>query len=336
MSNKPWYLKPLYITLILTIALILISLVVPFLEPFLKSFINFWKIIWWAILLGLGIAGFIDALIPSKYISQLLAPKGSRTIFSAAIIGFIFSACSHGVLAISMELYKKGASTASVITFLLASPWANIAITIMLIAFFGVKALLFIFAALIIAIITGFIYQFLEEKKIIEKNPHSLSIDKEFSIWKDVKLRWKKFNWNIKNIMNINQSIFSGIWSVSHMVLWWIIIGTLIGSALDAYLPHKIFQEYLGPSFLGLIITLILATIIEVCSEGSAPIAFSIYKQTSAFGNAFIFLMAGVVTDFTEIGLIWVNIGKRAAIWLPIVTVPQALFFAYLFNVLFS
>lgn len=46
--------------------------------------------------------------------------------------------------------------------------------------------------------------------------------------------------------------------------------------------------------------------------------------------------MAGVVTDFTEIGLIWVNIGKRAAIWLPIVAVPQALFFAYFFNVFFS
>ena len=44
--------------------------------------------------------------------------------------------------------------------------------------------------------------------------------------------------------------------------------------------------------------------------------------------------MAGVVTDYTEIGLIWSNIGKKTAIWLPIVTVPQVLLLGYLFNIL--
>ena len=47
------------------------------------------------------------------------------------------SACSHGILAISMQLYKKGASIPSVITFLLASPWANFPVTILLFGFFG-------------------------------------------------------------------------------------------------------------------------------------------------------------------------------------------------------
>lgn len=42
--------------------------------------------------------------------------------------------------------------------------------------------------------------------------------------------------------------------------------------------------------------------------------------------------MAGVATDYTEIGLIWTNIGKRTAIWLPVVTVPQTLIFATLLN----
>ena len=35
--------------------------------------------------------------------------------------------------------------------------------------------------------------------------------------------------------------------------------------------------------------------------------------------------MAGVVTDYTEIGLLWTNVGRRTALWLPIVTVPQVL-----------
>jgi hypothetical protein len=42
--------------------------------------------------------------------------------------------------------------------------------------------------------------------------------------------------------------------------------------------------------------------------------------------------MAGVATDYTEIGLLWTNIGKRTALCLPAVTVPQILLLAYLFN----
>ena len=33
--------------------------------------------------------------------------------------------------------------------------------------------------------------------------------------------------------------------------------------------------------------------------------------------------LAGVPTDYTEIGLLWSNIGRRTAIWLPIITVPR-------------
>jgi len=116
------------------------------------------------------------------------------------------------------------------------------------------------------------------------------------------------------------------------MVLWWLIVGMLMASFARGYIPHDIFMDFMGPTALGLIITLFFATIIEVCSEGSSPLAFEIFKQTGAFGNSFTFLMAGVATDYTEIGLIWQNIGRRAAIWLPIITVPQILLLGYLFN----
>ena len=60
--------------------------------------------------------------------------------------------------------------------------------------------------------------------------------------------------------------------------------------------------------------------------------AFEIYRQTPALGNSFVFLMAGVVTDYTEIGLLWSNVGRRVALWLPVVTVPQVIALGYIFN----
>lgn len=91
----------------------------------------------------------------------------------------------------------------------------------------------------------------------------------------------------------------------------------------------------MGPTLLGLFVTLALATIIEVCSEGSSPLAFEIYRQTHALGNSFVFLMAGVVTDYTEIGLLWANVGRRTAMWLPVISLPQVVAIGYLANIIF-
>jgi uncharacterized membrane protein YraQ (UPF0718 family) len=107
----------------------------------------------------------------------------------------------------------------------------------------------------------------------------------------------------------------------------------MMAGVARAFIPHDWFLVYAGPTVVGLFVVLLFATIIEVCSEGSSPLAFEIYRQTGSFGNPFVFLMAGVSTDYTEIGLIASNIGKRAAIWLPIITVPQILVLGYLFNI---
>ena len=118
------------------------------------------------------------------------------------------------------------------------------------------------------------------------------------------------------------------------MVLWWLLIGMIMASFARAFIPQHLFEQYMGPTIIGLLVTLLFATIIEVCSEGSSPLAFEIFNKTGAFGNSFIFLMAGVATDYTEIGLIWHNIGRKAALWLPIITVPQILILGYVFNIL--
>ena len=116
------------------------------------------------------------------------------------------------------------------------------------------------------------------------------------------------------------------------MVLWWIILGMLLASLAGAFIPVHFFHKFMGPTFLGLIVTLALATVIEVCSEGSSPLAFEIYRQSQALGNSFVFLMAGVATDYTEIGLLWSNVGRRVALWMPLVSVPQVILLGYLFN----
>ena len=330
-----FYKNKTFITAAILALLISSSYLIPFLEPFRKTFFIYFKIIWWAILLGFFLGGLIDHYVPREYISYLLANKGKRTIFYSVILGFFMSACSHGILALSIELHKKGASNPAVIAFLLASPWANMTITIMLIGFFGLKALFIIISAILIAIITGLIFQILEEKGLIEKNDNIVSLEEGFSVIKDIKKRFAEYKMSVETFKSDIKGVFNGAVSLGNMVLWWILIGMGIASLAGAYIPQDIFTNYMGPTLMGLIVTLIVATVIEVCSEGSAPMAFEIFRQTGALGNSFVFLMAGVVTDYTEIGLLWHNVGKRVAIWLPIISVPQVIILGIIANIIF-
>lgn len=336
---KKWYKERLYIVAIIIAILLILSYIIPFLTDFFNAFIDYLKLIWWAILIGFLIGGIIDYFIPRTYIEKYLSRHQKRTIVYSIIFGFLMSACSHGILAIAIELYKKGASTSSVIAFLLASPWANLPITILLFGFFGTKATLIIISAIIVAMITGLLYQLLERKDMVECNSCKTGEDNatltDFSIIKDIKKRWKQFQFSQKNVTHAIKGTLQGSWSLTKMVLWWLLIGMIMAAFARAYIPQHLFMEYMGPSLLGLLVTLFFATIIEVCSEGSSPLAFEIYTQTQAFGNSFTFLMAGVATDYTEIGLIWHNIGKKAALWLPIITVPQIILLGYLFNIFF-
>jgi len=330
-----FYKNKTFIVAIVLISLVLLSYKISFLVPFRESLLMYFKTIWWAILLGFFLGGVIDYYVPREYISFILANPRKRTILYSVVLGFFMSACSHGILALSIELHKKGASNPAVVAFLLASPWANMTLTIMLIGFFGWKAFFIIISAIVIAIITGLIFQFLEKKNLIEKNENILEAKENFCLREDVKKRLKGYKLSIQSIKIDARGIYSGMISLSNMVLWWVLIGMGIASLAGAYIPARIFQNYMGPTILGLFVTLLVATIIEVCSEGSAPMAFEIFRQTGAFGNSFVFLMAGVVTDYTEIGLLWHNVGKKTAIWLPIVAVPQVILLGIIANIIF-
>jgi len=330
----PWYKQRIFTVSVIMALVLTVSYFVPALIPLRENIFEYGKLIWWAVGLGLLIGGAIDHFIPREYISKMLTKDEKKTILHAVGLGFLMSACSHGILAIAVQLYKKGASVPAVIAFLLASPWANLTYTLLLFSLFGVKALYIVFSVIVIALITGLAYQLLDRSNKIEKNPHTLDVDEDFSIRKDVKRRLSEYKFSPSDVPKTASSILHGAWSLATMIVWWILVGILAASIIGAYVPPHFFMKYAGPTALGLFITLLAATVIEVCSEGSSPIAFEIFSQTGAFGNSFVFLMAGVATDYTEIGILWTNIGKKTAMWLPLIAGPQIIVLGYLFNIL--
>lgn len=312
--------RNLKISLALLLCLVVVSFL-PSLEALNLSLLGYLKLLAAPLVAGFLLGGAIDYFVPQGFIYKHLGRTGKSSLFYALAGGFLMSSCSHGILAIAIQIYKKGAGIPAVITFLLASPWANLPVTILLVSFFGWKGVLFIVTAGFIAILTGFIFGMLERGGYVEKNDF---IDSgEGYEWERIK------NFSLRESV---PGVLRGSLNLSNMVLWWLIIGLVAAVLIDVYVPGEFFMQYLGPNTSGLLLTLVGATVIEVCSEGSSLIAFEIYDKVGSFGNPFVFLMAGVVTDYTEIGLLWTNIGRKTAILLPVITVPQVLFFGFLYN----
>ncbi|MCY3826658.1 MAG: permease [Candidatus Dadabacteria bacterium] len=312
--------RNLKISLALLLFLIAVSFL-PSLSPLNASLLGYLRLLAIPLAAGFLLGGAVDYFVPEGFIYRYLGKTGKSSLLYALAGGFLMSSCSHGILAIAIQIYRKGASTPAVITFLLASPWANFPVTILLVSFFGWKGVLFIVTAGFIAILTGLIFEALERGGHVEKN--------------DVTGLGEGYEWEkIKNfsLRESVQGVLRGSLSLSNMVLWWLIIGLIAAVLIDVYVPGEFFMRYLGPDTGGLLLTLVGATVIEVCSEGSSVIAFEIYDKVQAFGNPFVFLMAGVVTDYTEIGLLWTSIGRKTALLLPAVAVPQVLFFGFLYN----
>ena len=119
----------------------------------------------------------------------------------------------------------------------------------------------------------------------------------------------------------------------STMILRWIFFGTVLAALLQTFVSADQFQTFFGPTIAGLGLTLLVATIMEVCSEGSVPVAADLITRAGAPGNSFAFLMTGVVTDYTEILSIKETTKSwKIAFFLPLVTVPQVILIALILN----
>lgn len=303
----------------------------PYIDTLASKLIELFKTMWWGVALGIITAGLMNE-IPKEYFTHIMGRGTSgKDIFKAALAGVLLDICNHGILLMASKLYERGLSAAQVMTFLIASPWNSLTLTFILISLIGwYWTLIFTLASMLIAFISGLVYLYLTKRDLLPHNPHTVDVPQDFNIKADMKARlsgWRpSLSWAKK--------IAHDGWHEGQMIIRWILFGTLLAAALSTFTPEHMFESYLGPTILGLFVTLVIATIIEVCSEGSAPIAAEIMHNGGAAGNGFTFLMAGVSTDYTEIMVVreftksW-----RIALSLPLITVPQIIIIAIIMNI---
>ncbi len=288
---------------------------------------------WWSIILAIFFVGVLSK-IPQYFIVSILGQGGTfKGLWRATLAGVLLDLCSHGILMVGMELRKKGASLGQVMAFLIASPWNSISLTIIMFSLIGLNwTLAFIALSMILAISSGWLFDRFEKAGILPNSQVNTDLPENFHFWSSAKYELSAVNWD----KALAKEIFKGGLNGSRMVIRWLLFGVLLASAIRGFVSLDDFQTYFGPSLNGLGATLIAATIIEVCSEGSTPIAADLLTRANAPGNSFAFLMTGVATDYTEVMVIKDTMKSwKVALFLPLITVPQVVVVAIILNNLY-
>lgn len=287
---------------------------------------------WWGVVIGILMLALLSK-IPREFVMSILGTnKGLNGILRATAAGVLLDLCSHGILMVGAKLYERGASLGQVMAFLIASPWNSFSLTLILIALIGWGwTLAFILLSMLIAISAGLIFDALANKGVLPANQNKTDLPEGFRFWLEARSALASAPYGPKLF---GEMLLSGI-KDSRMVLRWVLFGVLLAGVLRALIPADQFGVYFGPTLAGLGLTILVATLLEVCSEGSTPIAADILTSAGAPGNSFAFLMTGVSTDYTEIMVLReATKSWKIALFLPLLTVPQVLFVAWLMNLL--
>lgn len=295
-----------------------------------SSVVELINTMWWGLLLGMAMVAVLSK-VPREFVMSVLGTRrGPVGVLRATAAGVMLDLCSHGILMVGAKLYERGASIGQVIAFLVASPWNSFSLTLVLIALIGLPwTIAFIVMSMAIAIVVGLLFDSFVSRGVLPDNPARGDLPEDFRFWAETKkgLSNTQFNRGFWRSM-----LRAGVME-SRMVLRWIFFGVLLASLVRAFVSADMFETYFGPSLMGLGLTMLAATIIEVCSEGSTPIAADLVSRAGAPGNGFAFLMTGVSTDYTEIMILKDTTRSwKLALFLPLLTVPQVLVVAWVMN----
>ena len=122
---------------------------------------------------------------------------------------------------------------------------------------------------MVTAIVVGTLFNKLADRGTLPASPQRLDLPADFKFWKSAK----------EGLSNAQitpgfclATLVDGI-KESRMVIRWILFGVLLAGLVRAFISPDQFGTYFRPTVAGLGLTVLVATIIEVCSEGSAPIA---------------------------------------------------------------
>jgi hypothetical protein len=287
------------------------------------------------LLLGFLIAGILSVLISPKWVEKHLGNNRIGAIIKSSLFGIPLPLCSCGVIPVSAELRKSGASKGATVAFLLSTPQTGVDSIAVTYALLGpVFAIFRPIAAFITGIAGGIAVNIFDkdnensrmEEKSEGKNAKSCescnnettatNTENHEEIKKDpCCCEHKKNEENKKSIAELIKKVFKhGFITLPGDIGKALLFGVLIAGIIGTLVPEKSLTAYIGGGIGAILIMMLAGVPVYVCATASVPIAVGFMHMGASAGAAIAFLIAGPATNAATFTTLWKVLGRKSAL----------------------
>jgi len=274
------------------------------------------------IIFGILFAGILKQIIPKDFVSKHLGNDNYSSVIKASLFGIPLPLCSCSVIPFATSLKKEGASSGSVLSFLISTPITGADSILATYGFFGwIFTIYRVITSLIIAIFAGLLQNLFDKEDIVNNEKESKSCCCNNTC--DNKTTNK---FSIKEVFNY--AIFDIFKDFAKPLFW----GLIAGSIITTLMPQNMMEYLSSNIFITYLIILLFSMPLYICATASLPIAASLIAAGLSGGAAFILLSAGPATNSVTMGVVLKTLGKKALIIYLSTIGFFSLIFAYIFD----
>lgn len=239
------------------------------------------------VLLGTILSGIIEVFITPDIVNKFLPKNKFLRVLFGTFVGFVFPSCECGIIPIINRFLEKKVPSYTAVPFLATAPIINPIVLFATYSAFGnsIRFLILRFVgATIVAIALGVMLAFLVDDNILKEDAKPT----HFHDYSDKK-------WYQKIFLALAHAI-DEFFDIGR----YLVFGTLIASAMQIYLPTRVLTTIGHSPITAILVMMLLAFILSLCSEADAFIGASLL---STFGIAPVmaFLLIGPMIDIKNL-----------------------------------
>ena len=238
-------------------------------------------------------AGLLHVFVPTNFFERHLAKENFKSVLLAGLIGIPLPLCSCGVIPTAISLRKDGASRGATVAFMISTPQIGVDSIIATYSMMGLPfAIVRPLVALLTSIAGGSVTTLFSKDEIIVRQNTSCELRPN---GKSRILEFLRYSF-IDLVQNIGK---------------WLVIGLVIGTLITILIPDTFFTDLNLPSIVTMLIVLVIAVPMYVCSTGSIPIAAALIMKGLSPGAALVLLIAGPGVSLASLLVVGKSLGKK-------------------------
>ena len=264
------------------------------------------------LLLGFLIAGILHVFVPKGFYNKYLSKNNRWAVLWAALLGIPLPLCSCGVIPTAVGLRREKASKGAVVSFLIATPQTGID---SILATFSLMGLGFAIIRPVAALVTGVCGGLLVNRFVPEDDDADVSASGSCEVESGNRV------WRV-----LRYAYYQMIQDIGGRL----VIGLVVAALIQVAVPDEFFLSFGSEPLLQMLVILVVAVPMYICSTGSIPVAAALIMKGLSPGAALVMLMAGPAVNLASILVIRKSMGRRFT-WIYLLTIVV---FSVLFGLL--